>query len=385
MNFLTLCHNWFRADRADHDYGCNSLIVKGFMASKALLTRAGTSSVRRRITGLFTGLAAINLLAWAWALVQLHDQPVLLGTAFLAYLLGLRHAVDPDHIAAIDNVTRKLLQQGQKPVSTGLWFALGHSTVVFAACLLIGILASGATGILGGVKSYGSVIGTLVSTFFLLTIGLINLAIFLGVWRTFRRVRRGEPCQEDDLDALMSKHGFLARFFRPLFRLISRPWHMYPLGLLFGLGFDTATSIGLFSMAAVTSSDGVSLATVMVFPALFAAGMALADAADGAMMLGAYQWARKQPMRKLYYNLAITGASVFIALVIGSLQGLSLLAEHFALSGGMWTLVHSLTGRFDILGFAIVGFFVLLWACSYAVSHHSKSASMLAEKSSQPG
>ncbi|MDP4594684.1 MAG: HoxN/HupN/NixA family nickel/cobalt transporter, partial [Beijerinckiaceae bacterium] len=244
----------------------------------------------------------------------------------------------------------------------------------FAACLLIGILAAGATGALSGFKAYGGVIGTMVSTLFLLTIGLLNLTIFLGVWRTVQHVRRGGSLREDDFDLLMSKHGVLARILRPLFRLISRPWHMYPLGLLFGLGFDTATSIGLFSMAAVTASDGVSLSTVMVFPVLFAAAMALADAADGAMMLGAYQWARQHPMRKLYYNLTITGASVFIAVVIGGIQGMGLLAEHFSLSGGLWNGVRAMQEHFDILGFAIVGFFALLWGVSATMFHRSKVA-----------
>lgn len=328
---------------------------------------SSTDPVRHRITGLFAGLVAVNVIAWFWAYTELRDSPALLSTAFLAYMLGLRHAVDPDHIAAIDNVTRKLLQQGARPVSTGLWFALGHSSVVFVACLVIGILAAGATGALSGFKAYGGLIGVLVSTTFLLAIGLINLSIFLGVWRTLRQVRRGKQLQDDDLDMLMSKHGVLARLLRPLFRLINKPWHMYPLGLLFGLGFDTATSIGLFSMAAVTASDGVSLSTVMVFPVLFAAGMALADAADGAMMLGAYEWARKNPLRKLYYNLTITGASVFIALAIGFLQGFGLLADRLALHGGFWDAIAFARDRFDVLGFIMVGFFALLWAGSAIV------------------
>jgi high-affinity nickel-transport protein len=352
----------------------NPLMLWDFMSSATSDSTAQTVPLRSRITVMFVALALVNVAAWVWAFAQLNSQPVLLGTAFLAYVLGLRHAVDTDHIAAIDNVTRKLLQDGAQPVTTGLWFALGHSTVVFAACLIIGILAAGATGVLSGVKSYGHVVGTMVSTFFLLAIGLLNLTIFLGVWKTLQRVRRGNPCRDDDLDLLMAKHGLLARLLRPLFRLITRPWHMYPLGLLFGLGFDTATSIGLFSMAAVTASDGISLATVMVFPVLFAAGMALADAADGAIMLGAYQWARKQPARKLYYNLSITGASVFIALAIGSLQGMSLLAELFSLSGGIWSLVAELTERFDILGFVIVLSFVLLWAISALILRFSKPA-----------
>ncbi len=333
--------------------------------SLATIPRESTElSLRSRVTVLGVALVAANALAWVWALAVLRDHPLLLGTALLAWLLGLRHAIDPDHIAAIDNVTRKLLAQGQQPVSTGLWFALGHSSVVLAACMMIGLLASGASGALASFKPVGAVIGTLVSTLFLLVIGLLNLQIFLAVWRKAHDIRRGAAVSDEDFDTLASKQGLLARLLRPLFALISKPWHMYPLGLLFGLGFDTATSIGLFSMAAVTASDGVSLWVVLVFPVLFTAGMALADAADGAMMLGAYQWARSNPMRKIYYNLSVTGLSVFIALAIGMVQGLGILAERFQFSGTFWTLLNELREKFDVLGFVVVGIFALLWAGS---------------------
>lgn len=323
--------------------------------------------IRRPLTVMFALLVAANALAWLWAFAEFHDKPVLLGTALLAWVLGLRHAVDPDHIAAIDNVTRKLVQAGQRPVTTGLWFALGHSTVVIIACGAIALLAAGVKEGLEEFREIGAVIGVSVSSAFLLAIGLVNLAIFIGVWRTFRDVRRTGRYREEDLDTLMSRHGILARFLRPLFRFISKPWHMYPLGFLFGLGFDTATEIGLFAMAAATSGEGVSFAGVMVFPAMFTVGMAIADAADGAVMLGAYEWARQHPMRKLFYNLTITGASVFVALVIGSIQALGALADRFKLTGAFWEGVSGLKEQFDVLGFAMIAFFIFAWGVSAAI------------------
>ena len=230
-------------------------------------------------------------------------------------------------VSAIDNATRKLMTQGARPVTVGFWFALGHSTVVAAACALIGFFTVGVKDHLEDFKGIGGLIGTFVSSSFLLLIGVFNLLVFLGVLKAYRAARDTGRYHEQDVDALMAKHGFLARVLRPLFALIAKSWHMYPLGFLFGLGFDTATAIGLFSMTAATASEGVSLSTVMVFPALFTTGMALADATDGALMLGAYEWAYVKPVRKLFYNLTITAMSAFVALVIGMLQALGLIAE----------------------------------------------------------
>ena len=336
--------------------------------------------IRKPLTVMFSLLVLANLAAWAWAFAAFSDKPVLLGTALLAWVLGLRHAVDPDHIAAIDNVTRKLVQSGDRPVTTGMWFAFGHSTVVIIACGLIALLAAGVKDGLESFREIGSVIGVSVSSAFLLAIGLVNLAIFIGVWKTFREVRRTGRYREEDLDTLMNRHGFLARFLRPLFRFVSKPWHMYPLGFLFGLGFDTATEIGLFAMAAATSGEGVSFASVMVFPALFTAGMAIADAADGALMLGAYEWAKKHPVRKLFYNLTITGASVFVALVIGSIQALGALGEKFKFEGAFWEAIGSVKDQFDILGFAVVGFFILAWLISAAVYRYGGFHKMQLER-----
>jgi high-affinity nickel-transport protein len=256
-------------------------------------------------------LIAFNLAAWGWAFIAFHRFPVLLGTAFLAYSFGLRHAVDADHIAAIDNVTRKLMQQGKRPVAVGLMFSLGHSTIVIVGSIAIAGAALALQHRIDGVREIGGVIGTLVSSLFLFAIAIVNMIVLHSVYRSFQRVRRGEPYVEEDFDLLLGNRGFLSRLFRPMFNLIQSSWHMYPLGFLFGLGFDTATEIGLLGLSAAEASKGLSLSSVLVFPVLFAAGMSLIDATDNVLMLGAYGWAFVKPIRKLYYNITITSVSVW--------------------------------------------------------------------------
>jgi len=317
-----------------------------------------------RTAGLFTTLAAANLAAWAWAWTAFHDRPTLLGTALLAWVFGLRHAVDADHIAAIDNVVRKLMQEGQLPRTVGLWFSLGHSTIVVLASLAIAATTAAMQGRLEAVKGTGSLIGTLVSAIFLLAIAAANMAILLGIWRSFRQFRRSGRLDEGALDMLLVGRGLLARLFRPLFRAITRSWHMYPLGLLFGLGFDTATEVGLLGISATQAAQGMSPWQATVFPALFTAGMAMVDTADSVLMVGAYGWAFVNPLRKLWYNLTITAASVLVALLIGGVEALGLLGGQLALTGPFWDTVGSLNGSFGYLGFAVVGIFVLCWAGS---------------------
>jgi high-affinity nickel-transport protein len=287
-------------------------------------------STRARVVALFGMLGAFNLAAWCWAFVAFHRFPVLLGTAFLAYSFGLRHAVDADHIAAIDNVTRKLMQQGKRPVAVGLMFSLGHSTIV--------------------------IVGS-----------IVNLIVLQSVIRSFARVRRGEPYVDEDFDLLLGSRGFLSRLFRPMFNLIRRSWHMYPLGILFGLGFDTATEIGLLGISAAEASKGLSLSSILVFPVLFAAGMSLIDSTDNILMLGAYGWAFVKPVRKLYYNITITSVSVVVALAVGGIEALGLLAGQFHLTGGLWGLVGKLNDTFGMLGYGIVALFALSWALSIAI------------------
>ncbi len=322
---------------------------------------------RPRSTTLFALLAIANLAAWAWAGAAFHDHPTLLGTALLAWVFGLRHAVDADHIAAIDNSVRKLMQEGQHPQTVGLWFSLGHSTIVVLASLAIATTAAAMQGRLEGAKEIGAVVGTLVSSSFLLAIAAANLTVLLGVWRSIRHVRRGGRLDEEALNTLLSGRGLLARLFRPLFRSITRSWHMYPLGFLFGLGFDTATEVGLLGISATQASQGMSPWQAMVFPALFTAGMALVDTADSVLMVGAYGWAFVNPLRKLWYNLTVTAASVLVALLIGGVEALGLLGSHFALAGPFWDAVGSLNGSFGWFGFAVVGIFVLCWIGSAIV------------------
>jgi high-affinity nickel-transport protein len=325
------------------------------------------SGLRGRIAGLYGILIAANLLAWLWALLAFHDHPVLLGTALLAYSFGLRHAVDADHIAAIDNVTRKLMQEGKRPIAVGFFFSLGHSTIVVLATLAIAATAQAFGHELASLHAAGGVIGTLLSSLFLLAIAAMNIVILAGVYRAFRRVRAGEPFVEEDLNALLAGRGLLARIFRPLFAMIGRSWHMYPLGFLFGLGFDTATEIGLLGLSAAAASRGLSIWSILVFPALFTAGMSLIDTTDNLLMLGAYGWAFIKPIRKLFYNMTITAVSVVVALIVGGVEILGLIAARLHLAGGFWGFIGALNENFGALGYVIIGIFAASWIVSAAI------------------
>ena len=323
--------------------------------------------VRGKVIGIYGLLLLLNGAAWLWAITAFHRFPVLLGTAFLAYSFGLRHAVDADHIAAIDNVTRKLMQEGKRPVAVGFMFSLGHSTVVILGAIGLAAVALGLQERLDHYRTIGGVIGTSVSALFLLAIALVNLFILRSVYSTFTRVRRGEPYVDEDFDLLLNNRGFLARIFRPVFALIRRSWHMYPLGFLFGLGFDTATEIGLLGISAAEASRGLSLWSILVFPVLFAAGMSLVDTTDNILMLGAYGWAYIKPIRKLYYNLTITSVSVVVAFVVGGIEALGLLSGQLHLQGVFWGFIDRLNSNFGVLGYCIIGIFALAWIVSIAI------------------
>lgn len=324
-------------------------------------------SLSRSILGMYILLAAVNLAAWAWALALFRNEPVLLGTALLAYGFGLRHAVDADHIAAIDNVTRKLMQQGQRSISVGFFFAVGHSSVVLLATAAVAATATALAGYFDQFRAIGSVVGTSVSALFLFAIAGANLIILRAVWRTFRHVRDGGRYVDEDFDILLNSGGLLARIFRPLFRLVSCSWHMLPLGFLFGLGFDTATEIALLGISATQAAHGVSAWSIIVFPALFAAGMSLVDTTDGILMLGAYDWAFIKPMRKLYYNLIITSVSVVVAVLVGGIEALGLLVDKLALTGPPWDWVGALNDNSGSLGFAIIALFGAAWVGSVLI------------------
>ncbi|MGB6073997.1 MAG: HoxN/HupN/NixA family nickel/cobalt transporter, partial [Candidatus Acidiferrales bacterium] len=323
--------------------------------------------VRGKVIGIYALLLAFNLGAWLWAALAFHHYPVLLGTALLAYSFGLRHAVDADHIAAIDNATRKLMQEGKRPVAVGFMFSLGHSTIVVIGAAAIAGTAIALQHRVDATRSVGGVIGTLVSAFFLFAIAIVNLIVLRSIYGAFVRVRRGEPYVEEDFDMLLGNRGLLSRLFRPMFRMITRSWHMYPIGLLFGLGFDTATEIGLLGISAAEASTGLSFSSILVFPALFAAGMSLIDTTDNILMLGAYGWAFVKPIRKIYYNMTITSVSVIVALVVGGVEALGLLAGQFHLTGRFWNAVTKLNNNFGTLGYFIVALFALSWMVSVAV------------------
>ena len=332
---------------------------------RTLFNDAG-DNLRGRIVAIYGILFVFNIGAWLWASIAFRHYPVLLGTALLAYSFGLRHAVDADHIAAIDNVTRKLMQNGKRPVAVGFMFSLGHSTVVVFGAAAIAGAAMALQHRLDAVRNVASVIGTLVSVFFLFAIAIVNVIVLRSIYRAFVRVRRGEPYVEEDFNMLLGGRGLLSRLFRPMFRMISRSWHMYPLGFLFGLGFDTTTEIGLLGISAAEAAKGLSFWSILVFPILFAAGMSLIDTTDNILMLGAYGWAFVKPIRKLYYNITITSISVVVALVVGGIEALGLLGKHFHLEGWFWGSVAKLNDNFGALGYFIVGLFALSWVVSVA-------------------
>jgi nickel/cobalt transporter (NiCoT) family protein len=322
------------------------------------------SQIRIKAAITYALLVTANIAAWVWALIAFADRPVLLGTAFLAYMFGLRHAFDADHIAAIDNVVRKLMQDAKAPYSVGFFFSLGHSTIVVLASIAIAATATAMQNRFDAFHNVAGAIGTGLSALFLLAIGVANLFFLKSIWSTFGRARRGEKIVDEDLDALLAGRGLLARVFRSVFRVVSRSWHMYPVGFLFGLGFDTATEIGLLGISATQAAQGMSFWTILVFPALFTAGMSLMDTTDSVLMTGAYGWAFVNPIRKLWYNLTITAASVVVALFIGGVEALGLIGDELGLEGGFWDVIGDLNGNLANFGFAVVGIFITSWIVS---------------------
>ena len=348
-----------------------------------------SSGVRRRIIGMYTGLIAYNLVAWAIALIVFGHNGALVGTALLAYSFGLRHAFDPDHISAVDNVTRKLMQDKQRPIAVGFFFSLGHSTIVVALTVVIAITAIGLKNFTG-LQTFGGIVGTLVSAFFLLIIAAINIIVWLDIYKTFREVKKGGVYNDYTLNESLNKRGLMARFFRPLLTITKHSWNMYPVGVLFGLGFDTATEVGLLGIAAASAGSGVPIWAILIFPLLFTAGMTLMDTTDGILMLGAYGWAFVKPMRKLYYNMNITLISIIVALLIGGLEALGLIAQEFNLSGTFWDQVNFFSGgqAFNSLGFVIVGLFLISWLLStiyYKVKRYDDIDVPAAPVFSEPG
>ncbi|MGA2625833.1 MAG: HoxN/HupN/NixA family nickel/cobalt transporter [Candidatus Bathyarchaeia archaeon] len=290
---------------------------------------------------------------------------LLAGLGVIAFVFGLRHGVDADHIAAIDNTTRKLMQDNQRPFTVGLWFSLGHSTIVVALVVALIIATRTVIGHIPGLESGGAIIGTTVSGTFLLLMGIVNMVIVLNIYRLFKEIKQGR-INKVQLEALLDKRGFLNRYFRPLFKIVNRPWQIYPIGVLFGLGFDTATEVALIAISVgIGVSSSVPIWMILVLPFMFTCGMVLVDTTDGVTMRAAYGWAFLNPVRKIYYNLTVTIISVLVALVIGMVELLQVLANELNLTGAFWSGLDGLD--FETVGFAIVLIFLLSWAVSVLV------------------
>ena len=290
------------------------------------------------------------------------------GTGALAYTLGMRHAFDADHIAAIDNTTRKLVGEGKRPLSVGFFFSLGHSSVVFLLAILLNFgirdldrqVSDGGSGL----HSITSIVGTAVSGFFLFLIAAFNIVILVGILKVFREMRTG-AYDDEQLEEQLNKRGLMNRFLGPLARRVDTPWKMYPIGFLFGLGFDTASEIALLVLAGTAVAGALPFYAILSLPILFAAGMSLFDTADGCFMNFAYDWAFARPVRKVYYNLTITGLSVFVAVFIGAVELLGLLAQDSSLNGSFWAFLENF--NINTAGLFVVGVFVLTWIVALAV------------------
>jgi high-affinity nickel-transport protein len=327
----------------------------------AILTR----SEWLRLGGFAGAVVLLHALGWGLFLYYARHEPALAGLGTLAYTFGLRHAFDADHIAAIDNTTRKLLQDGRRSLGVGFFFSLGHATVVLS---LTAGLAGAATVFathLPALRAAAGSIGTSVSGTFLLVIGLLNLLVLIDIVRVFAEMRTGRYDAER-LERRLADQGLMSRvFLRRLGDRIDASWKMYPLGILFGLGFDTATEVGLLAVAAGVATHHVPAAAILSLPIIFAAGMSLMDTADGAFMSHAYGWAFTSPVRKVYYNITVTSLSVIVALVIGTIELLQVTAATLRLNGGFWSGLQALD--FRRIGYVVTGLFVVTWALSALV------------------
>jgi nickel/cobalt transporter (NiCoT) family protein len=342
------------------------------------MTRKLTGSEKRTVFGMAGTVVGLHVLGFFILFVLVAPHHYSLGTAggftigigLTAYTLGLRHAFDADHISAIDNTTRKLMAEGKRPLSVGFWFSLGHSTIVFALSFLFAI---GIRALSGQVQHDGSTlhnvtnwIGTGVSGTFLYAIAAINVVILVGILGVLQQMRRGS-FSERQLDAQLDSRGLMNRVFGRYTKAVDKPWHMYPIGVLFGLGFDTATEVALLFLAAGAAGAGLPFYAILCLPILFAAGMSLLDTIDGSFMNFAYGWSFSKPVRKIYYNITITGLSVMVALVIGTVELAGLFAQELGAQGSFWQWVENI--NINELGFIIVGLFVLTWAVALSIWH----------------
>jgi high-affinity nickel-transport protein len=306
----------------------------------------------------------LHIAGISFLLIGAKNHPLLLGMAFLSYTLGLRHAFDADHIAAIDNTVRKLVQQKKNPIGVGFFFSLGHSSVVFIMAVVLAFSVHWAQKELPQWQEMGSVVGTMVSGFFLVFIGILNAVILVDLQKVFLKMRK-DTYNEEEVEELLLNRGFVARFAGPLFRFINKSWHVYPLGFLFGLGFDTASEVALLAISAGAAKNALPLIGILSLPILFAAGMSLMDTADGVFMTNAYKWAFSTPLRKVYYNLTVTTLSVMAALLIGMIELAQVFSEKMNLNSGGWKWIQNL--EISWMGYFLVALFLLSWLLSYVV------------------
>jgi high-affinity nickel-transport protein len=309
-------------------------------------------------------VAVLHIVGIALLFVGWRTCPVLLGMGFVAYTLGLRHAFDADHIAAIDNTVRKLIQQDKNPSGVGFYFSLGHSSVVFLMSIGTAVSIQWAYDKLPQLKEIGGLVGTVVSGSFLLLIGILNLVILKDIYKVFRQMCKS-TYDKEQIEHLLLSRGLMGRFLKPLYQFVNQSWHVYPLGFLFGLGFDTASEIALLAISASAAQNSIPFLGILSLPILFAAGMSIMDTADGIFMMKAYHWAFATPLRKVYYNLTVTAISVSAALLIGMIELAQVLSEKLSLDHGFWGWIQELD--FGWLGYALVVLFALSWGISYGI------------------
>ena len=334
-----------------------------------LVGRSFDRGERVRLGGFYAAVALLHVAGWGLLLAYGAQHPGFLALGGLAYTFGLRHAFDADHISAIDNTTRKLLQQDHKPVGVGFFFSLGHSTVVLLIAVALGLavksIVQGVVNGNGELRNIGGAVGTLVSGGFLVLIGIMNLLILLDILRVYRKMRRGEY-DRAGLETELVAGGLMTRLFGRMFRVVDQSWHMYPIGFLFGLGFDTASEVALLAISAGAAAQGLPFTAVISLPLIFAAGMSLMDTTDGAFMSKAYSWAFASPIRKVFYNLTVTSLSVFVALFVGVVELAQILIQILGLHGAAFDAI----ANFDFIGkagYVIVGAFVIAWAGAFAI------------------
>ena len=333
-----------------------------------------------RLGGMVAAVVGLHVAGWVMLAAALGGHYQIskttvfgVGTGALAYTLGMRHAFDADHIAAIDNTTRKLVSEGKRPLSVGFFFSLGHSSVVFVLAVLLNFGIRGLDKQVrndnSGLHTITGVVGTCVSGFFLFLIAAFNIIVLAGIIRVFREMRSGRY-NDEELEEQLNKRGLMNRFHGPLARRVDTPWKIYPIGFLFGLGFDTATEIALLVLAGTAVAGGLPFYAILSLPILFAAGMSLFDTADGCFMNFAYDWAFAKPVRKVYYNLTITGLSVFVAVFIGTIELLGLLSQNAHLNGSFWSFLAGF--NINTAGFVIVGVFVVTWIVALCIWHFGR-------------